>query len=122
MVARRPRKQCCVPGCSRLTEGSRCEEHAQQQLGDERAAYAARMGGDRQWYSKPAWRTFRAGYLAGHPLCQRCRQLGRRRAAVEVHHVKPRRDRPDLAFDAANMMGLCKPCHQAIEGQRGDGG
>ncbi|MDO8327189.1 MAG: HNH endonuclease signature motif containing protein [Cypionkella sp.] len=40
----------------------------------------------------------------------RCVQCGERRW-LEVDHVKPVRDRPDLSFDLANLQCLCGRCH-----------
>src|SRR5207237_734428 len=46
-----------------------------------------------------------------HPLCNRC-PADRPAAARDVHHVKPRDVRPDLAFDPDNLEGLCVACHK----------
>lgn len=39
--------------------------------------------------------------------CVECGARGR----LEVDHVKPIRDRPDLAYDLNNVQVLCVPCH-----------
>lgn len=53
------------------------------------------------------WRIFRARVLAYRPLCEDCQQ-----PATDVHHkVKVRADR-HLLFSEANVMVLCKRCHQ----------
>jgi 5-methylcytosine-specific restriction endonuclease McrA len=39
-----------------------------------------------------------------------CQHCGARRR-LEVHHLKRVADRPDLAFDPANCLTLCGPCH-----------
>jgi len=39
--------------------------------------------------------------------CVQCGQRGR----VEVDHIAPVRERPDLAFDVANLQTLCRSCH-----------
>jgi len=39
-----------------------------------------------------------------------CVQCGSR-YRLEVDHVEPVRDRPDLAFDLGNLQTLCGPCH-----------
>lgn len=39
--------------------------------------------------------------------CVNCGARGR----LEVDHIKPVRDAPELAFDLANLQTLCKPCH-----------
>jgi 5-methylcytosine-specific restriction endonuclease McrA len=40
----------------------------------------------------------------------RCVQCGAR-GRVEVDHIKPVRERPDLAFDESNLQTLCKTHH-----------
>lgn len=44
----------------------------------------------------------------------RCTSCGAR-GRLEVHHVKPIRERPDLAFDLENLACLCPRCHVAVE-------
>jgi 5-methylcytosine-specific restriction endonuclease McrA len=39
--------------------------------------------------------------------CVQCKATGR----LEVDHIKPVRDEPDLAFDLANLQSLCVRCH-----------
>ena len=70
---------------------------------------------DKNFYSSTRWVKFRRWFLSEHPLCQRCEAAGRVTLAVHVHHIKPRKDRPDLAFDEANCEALCQPCHNAEE-------
>jgi 5-methylcytosine-specific restriction enzyme A len=40
----------------------------------------------------------------------RCVQCGERRR-LEIDHVLPVRDRPDLAFEITNLQTLCGSCH-----------
>lgn len=63
------------------------------------------------FYKRADWRRTRAAVLAANPLCVACEARGRVELAVDVHHKQERRDRPDLAFDASNLEGLCKSCH-----------
>jgi 5-methylcytosine-specific restriction endonuclease McrA len=50
----------------------------------------------------------RREHLAEHPACAAC---GRARE-VEVHHVIPFHDQPELELDATNLVTLCAdPCH-----------
>jgi len=74
---------------------------------DRKRGSAAARGYDRKWLR------FRAAYLAAHPLCADCQQIGRIEAATEVHHLERLRDRPDLRLVEANCRGLCKPHHSA---------
>lgn len=39
--------------------------------------------------------------------CVQCGAVGR----LEVDHVKPVRDAPELAFDLTNLQTLCASCH-----------
>ena len=39
-----------------------------------------------------------------------CVQCGDRRR-LEIDHIKPVRDRPDLAYSLANLQTLCGRCH-----------
>jgi 5-methylcytosine-specific restriction enzyme A len=77
----------------------------------ERKVYDAERGPDRQFYSTPRWRTFRAWFLAQHPLCLMCEETGRVVPANEVDHTKGRREYPELAFDEDNCRSLCKHHH-----------
>jgi 5-methylcytosine-specific restriction endonuclease McrA len=40
----------------------------------------------------------------------RCRSCGAR-GRLEVDHVRPVRDAPELAFELDNLQSLCGPCH-----------
>lgn len=79
----------------------------------------ARQLGNR-FYASAAWRKLRAAFLAEHPLCADCERRGRTTAAAHVHHVKPRKERPDLALDSDNLESLCQPCHNAKGRDGGD--
>lgn len=39
---------------------------------------------------------------------------------LEVHHVIPRRERPDLMLEPSNCITLCKPCHRSINWHEAD--
>lgn len=58
--------------------------------------------------------------------CQLCKQCGRYRKAVIVHHIKHLRDRPDLALSIFNpetgdrqLVSLCRACHEEQHPERG---
>lgn len=58
--------------------------------------------------------------------CQICKQFGRYRKAIIVHHVKHLRDRPDLAlsmFDPdtgeRQLVSVCRACHEDQHPERG---
>ena len=70
---------------------------------------------DKNFYASKRWRQLRARKLKATPLCEECRRQGRLTPAVHVHHLQPRKARPDLAYDPANLEALCLPCHNAGE-------
>ena len=68
------------------------------------------------FYCDRRWRRFRAWFLAQHPLCAdpNNQHPGQDRPAKDVHHLKERRDFPELTFVEENCQGLCRPCHAYI--------
>jgi hypothetical protein len=46
-------------------------------------------------------------------ICQLCLNKFPSRL-VQAHHIKPKADYPELAFDADNGICLCKKCHHRI--------
>lgn len=40
-----------------------------------------------------------------------CQDCGQRGARLEVHHIKPWAEYPDLAFEMSNVITLCRSCH-----------
>lgn len=65
---------------------------------------------DVKFYQSPAWRSLRASVLREQPMCAKpgCTEIAR-----HVHHVKPRKQFPDLALERSNLEGLCIPHHNA---------
>jgi 5-methylcytosine-specific restriction protein A len=65
------------------------------------------------FYHSPEWIRVRKaalqrdGYLCQLRLSQKCTTL-----ATEVHHIKPRKDYPELALDLANLISCCWYCHE----------
>ncbi|MEM9782352.1 MAG: HNH endonuclease signature motif containing protein [Pseudomonadota bacterium] len=57
---------------------------------------------DRRWPSLRLAALRRDGWC-----CVQCGARGR----LEVDHIKPVRDAPDLAFDLDNLQCLCPSCH-----------
>ena len=112
-----PPSPCAEPGCPRLTHAARCEEHA----GERRRLYRATP--DRKaakaFYASARWQRVRSIKLGQDPFCEAadCGEL-----AVDVHHVKPWQDFPDLAFALENLESLCKRCHGEKRAARGRGG
>ena len=42
----------------------------------------------------------------------RCADCGAENKPLEIHHVIPRNENPDLAFDIDNVVALCNECHK----------
>lgn len=56
----------------------------------------------------PRWQAIRQAIIERDGFaCVLCGAHGR----LEVDHIQPVRDRPDLSFDPANLQALCTPCH-----------
>lgn len=70
-----------------------------------------RMIGDAGFYQSKQWRDVREMKLNRDPLCEDCMDRGVVTPGVDVDHVKPRKQFPDLAFDLDNLRTLCKRCH-----------
>jgi len=112
-----PRLICVAPGCEALAvSGPHCEHHAQ------RAAAAAakrkdhlRLSEDakraRRLYASARWQAAARGFLANHPWCADCAELGAPVPATEVDHIEPHRGDLKLFWDRSNWQPLCKPCH-----------
>ena len=56
----------------------------------------------------PRWKALRMSILERDGF--QCRKCGAR-GKLEVDHVKPVRDRPDLAYEPSNLQSLCPRCH-----------
>lgn len=66
---------------------------------DDRAQGAKRSG---------RWPAVRAAFLKQNPMCLACG----RTTKLEVHHVQPFYQRPDLELVESNLCALCDdPCH-----------
>lgn len=67
-----------------------------------------------KFYKSPEWRTLRRNILHANPLCIECKKEGKLVGAVDLHHKKDLKDRPDLALEPTNIIPLCKSCHAKI--------
>jgi 5-methylcytosine-specific restriction endonuclease McrA len=63
------------------------------------------------------WKAARQAYLAAHPLCVYCEQLGRVTAASVVDHITPHRGDEKLFWDATNWQPLCEACHNGAKAE-----
>lgn len=69
-------------------------------------------------YQSQTWQDMRRGHLMAHPLCEVCEALGRTTLAIDVHHLQTFMTdegvRRDIAYNPANLVSLCKQCHQSV--------
>lgn len=78
-------------------------------------------------YKDKKWELLRKRVLKrDHYTCQFCGilALGKNRNGVSpvVDHIKPVKERPDLAFDIDNLRVLCRPCDNKRHSEKGKGG
>ncbi len=68
------------------------------------------------FYLTDTWRALRKQVLQrDHYRCKRCRK----RWASIVHHIIPRKERPDLALAAENLESVCERCHNQLHPEKG---
>lgn len=48
-------------------------------------------------------------------LCRECARYGKRTEATHAHHIRSRKEWPELAYDVSNGVALCNMCHARIE-------
>ncbi len=63
-------------------------------------------------YNTRTWKRLRGLHLSAHPLCDGCERMGRVTIADTVDHRTPIR-MGGGAFDPANLVSYCTPCHSA---------
>ncbi|WP_207779294.1 HNH endonuclease signature motif containing protein [Zavarzinia aquatilis] len=80
---------------------------------DQRRESAASRGYGRKWQAA------RLGFLASHPLCRECGEIGRVTPATEVDHIQPHRGDQGLFWDRTNWQPLCKSHHSAKTAREG---
>jgi len=103
-MTRRPAHPCVESGCPTLVMAgtSRCEAHQRQR----QRAYDANQRPDRHaFYHSPEWRALSKRVRREQPYCVR----GAR--TTQADHIIRVKERPDLASDRGNVVGLCRPCH-----------
>lgn len=69
-------------------------------------------GKEKDFYKSYAWQQAAAmARKLQNNECQRCKARGFYSACQIVHHKKPLKQRPDLAYDQGNLECLCLDCH-----------
>ena len=56
------------------------------------------------------WQTVRKHHLEAHPFCAACGQT----TVLEVHHIVPFNDNPELELDPNNLITLCESAKDGI--------
>ena len=110
-MPRKPKRPCRMTGCPNLTDRKSCycEEHEKVM---QRHYERFTRGYDQHKRYGSAWRRIRDRHLAGHPLCEMCKEQGRYVLATLVHHIKPLSE--GGTHDEGNLMSLCASCHERI--------
>ena len=58
----------------------------------------------------PKWEGVRAKHLKAHPVCAACGT----KKTLEVHHIVPFSDNPELELDPSNLITLCESATDGI--------
>ena len=66
-------------------------------------------------YKSSRWRRARVAFLAEHPVCKLCLNVGKVTPATVVDHVTPHRGDTVLFWDKSNWQALCEPCHNGAK-------
>ena len=75
--------------------------------------------GWKAFYHTTQWKHKRKMILKrDHNACRRCRETGRYKPAVTVHHIRHLRDVPELALTDSNLISLCTECHEAMHPEK----
>ena len=100
-VSRRPGRLCI--DCLALAPPgkTRCEVHEQQRAREYNAQRPARH----LFYRTPQWRALSKQVLREQPWCA-CGAT-----TTQADHIKSVRERPELALERSNVVGMCLPCH-----------
>lgn len=75
------------------------------------------------FYLSESWRNLRGFVLRRDRWrCVLCGAKVHAKGASRVDHIKPRRERPDLSLDPANLRTLCTRCDNQRHAEKGRGG
>ena len=106
-----PLGYCLAPGCNqlRIKDKKYCAGHVKQTTTEQEKA---RNAINSKVYSTN-WRRLRLIVLKDQPLCRLCLSMTPSviRPSVEVDHILPVKDRPDLQYTISNLQALCCHCH-----------
>lgn len=65
------------------------------------------------FYGTLRWKRKSLKMRKKYPVCQKCKV----QFTQVVHHIKPVKQYPELAFEDSNLLCLCHTCHNRIEGR-----
>lgn len=81
------------------------------------------------FYHSASWKRARQAALTRDlGMCSVCMERFERGLMVKphratmVHHIKPRKERPDLALQINNLQSLCAACHNRLHPEKREGG
>ena len=113
-----PLKPCRHPGCGALSATGYCPAHKPASAPSVRQQTDPRYVLAKKIRDSTAWQKARRFFVAQNPVCiDPFKWHGMQYPALtqHAHHILPLIDRPDLAFDGANLAPLCAPCHASVE-------
>lgn len=93
--------------CGGVRTDGKCDRCQGGKGWHEQSSY--RRGYDRRWQQ------LSSRYRTLHPLCEQCESEGRVTAATEVHHVVPIKVDRTKRLEEANLMAVCRACHEKLE-------
>ncbi len=104
MANNKTRRPCQYPGCANLVDGGYCAQHKM------RSAELAYRNPERNALYDRKWQRRRRLFLAEHPWCADCLDVGIYTAATDVHHVE-RHQGDEQKFLSSPLQALCHACH-----------
>jgi 5-methylcytosine-specific restriction protein A len=100
---------CAHPGCAKLVQRGKCEQHARS----TEKEYDALRGTATQRGYDARWRAARIPYLRLHPLCE-CEDCKRAHCALPaqvIDHIIDHKGDMKLFWDERNWRAMNKSCH-----------
>src|SRR5215813_1586444 len=115
-LANRP---CAKLGCNQLTSTTYCTAHTNYSRQQSRDYDRSRSSDEiRRFNTSAFWKATSKRFLSEHRLCEDCGRLAdavhhrvRARVWIAQQNCESEQDRQRAYCDEANLMALCKPCH-----------
>lgn len=93
---------CCHPGCRVMTTNRFCGQHKYIEPPREKDKFL----------NSPEWIALRNHKIEETPWCEECDRQGKGFVpGIDVDHIIPRKERPDLSLEKSNLQTLCLKCH-----------